>query len=40
MSIDIPGEPENLIAAAIDGAEELCDPLEGLVASCQVQDLA
>ena len=31
MSIDIPGEPENLIAAAIDGAEEICDPLEGLV---------
>ena len=30
MSIDIPGEPENLIAAAIDGAEEICDPLEGL----------
>ena len=31
MSIDIPGEPENLIAAAIDAAEEICDPLEGLV---------
>jgi hypothetical protein len=30
MSIDVPGEPENLIAAAIDGAEEICDPLEGL----------
>ena len=30
MSIDIPGEPENLIAAAIDAAEEICDPLEGL----------
>lgn len=30
MSIDIPGEPENLIAAAIDGAEKICDPLEGL----------
>ena len=30
MSIDIPREPENLIAAAIDAAEEICDPLEGL----------
>ena len=30
MSIVIPGEPENLIAAAIDAAEEICDPLEGL----------
>ena len=31
MSIDIPREPENLIAAAIDAAEDIRDPLEGLV---------
>ena len=31
MSIDGPGEPENLIAAAIDAAEEIRDPLDGLV---------
>jgi hypothetical protein len=31
MSIDIPGEPESLIAATIDAAEEIRDPLEGLV---------
>ncbi len=30
MSTDIPGEPENVIAAAIDAAEEIRDPLEGL----------
>jgi hypothetical protein len=32
MSPDIPGEPENVIAAAIDAAEEIRDPLEGLIA--------
>jgi hypothetical protein len=31
MSIDIPGDPENLIAAAIDAAEDIRDPLDGLV---------
>src|SRR5262249_3319918 len=31
MSIDIPGEPENLIAAAVDAAEEIRDPLDGVV---------
>ena len=31
MSTDIPGESENLIAAAIDAAEDILDPLEGLV---------
>ena len=31
MSINGPGEPENLIAAAIDAAEEILDPLDGLV---------
>jgi hypothetical protein len=31
MSIDISGEPENLVAAAIDAAEDIRDPLEGLV---------
>jgi hypothetical protein len=31
MSTDIPGEPENVIAAAIDAAEEIRDPLEGLI---------
>jgi hypothetical protein len=30
MSTGIPGEPENVIAAAIDAAEEIRDPLEGL----------
>ena len=30
MSTEIPGEPENVIAAAIDAAEEIRDPLEGL----------
>jgi len=31
MSIDTPIEPENLVAAAIDAAEEIRDPLDGLV---------
>jgi hypothetical protein len=31
MSIDIPGKPENLIDAAIDAAEDIREPLEGLV---------
>lgn len=31
MSIDIPGQPENLIAAAIYAAEDMRDPLDGLV---------
>jgi hypothetical protein len=31
MSIDTPSEPENLIAAAIDEAEDIHDPLDGLV---------
>jgi hypothetical protein len=31
MSIDAPSEPENLIAAAIDAAEDIRDPLDGLV---------
>jgi hypothetical protein len=31
MSACIPGEPENLIAAAIDAAEDIRDPLDGLV---------
>ena len=31
MSTDDPSEPENLIAAAIDAAEEIRDPLDGLV---------
>lgn len=31
MSIDTPVESENLIAAAIDAAEEIFDPLDGLV---------
>jgi len=30
-STDNPGEPENLIAAAIDAAEDIRDPLDGLV---------
>ncbi|MGH7186943.1 MAG: hypothetical protein ACREIB_11795, partial [Pseudomonadota bacterium] len=28
---DNPVEPENLIAAAIDVAEDICDPFDGLV---------
>jgi hypothetical protein len=31
MNGDTPSEPENLIAAAIDAAEEIRDPLDGLV---------
>jgi hypothetical protein len=31
MSIDTPSESENLIAAAIEAAEEIRDPLDGLV---------
>jgi hypothetical protein len=31
VTIDIPSEPENLIAAAIDAAEDIRDPLDGLV---------
>jgi hypothetical protein len=31
MSIDTPSEPENLVAAAIDAAEDIRDPLNGLV---------
>src|ERR1035441_3979003 len=31
MSIDTPIEPDNLIAAAIDAAEDIRDPLDGLV---------
>jgi hypothetical protein len=32
MSTDTPSEPENLIAAAIDTAEDIGDPLDSLVA--------
>jgi hypothetical protein len=31
MSTDTPSEPENLIAVAIDAAEDIRDPLDGLV---------
>jgi hypothetical protein len=31
MTTDNPVEPENPIAAAIDAAENICDPLDGLV---------
>jgi hypothetical protein len=31
MRTDNPIEPENLVAAAIDAAEEIRDPLDGLV---------
>lgn len=31
MSVDTPSEPENLIVAAVDAAEEIRDPLDGLV---------
>jgi hypothetical protein len=31
MSIDNPARSENLVAAAIDAAEEIRDPLDGLV---------
>jgi hypothetical protein len=30
MSIDTPSEPENLIAAAIDAAEDIRDPLDAI----------
>jgi hypothetical protein len=33
MSPDHPLEPENPIADAIDAAEDICDPLDGLVES-------
>jgi hypothetical protein len=31
MTTDNPIEAKNLIAAAIDAAENICDPLDGLV---------
>jgi hypothetical protein len=31
MSVDYPALSENLIAAIIDAAEEICDPLDELV---------
>ena len=31
MSTDTPSEPENVVAAVIDAAEDIRDPLEGLV---------
>ncbi len=33
---EIPTETENLIAAAIDAAEDICDPLDGLVEKAAV----